>query len=96
MSDNTISLPVIRDKKFSNESIVLDGQHFDHCQFDHCALIYRGGYYGLTDCIYRYPTWRFEDSANRTVELIRRIGSTEPGFRTWLFQMRPENGQTVQ
>jgi hypothetical protein len=91
-----IMMPVVTSKTFTNETVILDGTHFDKCEFVHCVLLFRGGFYGLTDCIYRFVTWRFQDEASRTVELIRKIASTEPDFEKWLLRKDRDPKRDVQ
>jgi hypothetical protein len=60
----------------NHETIQLDGETFEDCEFRSCRLIYAGGEPPLfTDCRFDECEWRFEDAAARTLAHLKLVWS---------------------
>jgi hypothetical protein len=68
-----------RDRDFTNESVVVDGNTYTGCTFRDCTLIYRGGELPrmLTNTIAGMLMLKFEDAAERTIQML---GATYSGM----------------
>ena len=70
------------DTIFNHETVVLDGEHFQTCEFRNCRLVYAGGeppHFG--DCRFEGCEWRFDDAASRTLahlKLVWSVGGKAP------------------
>jgi len=65
---------VVRGQTFAGERVVLDGKHFEDCDFDSCTLVYRGGVPpNFVRCDFAAPRFVFEDAAQNTVQLMSAI-----------------------
>jgi hypothetical protein len=61
---------------FNHETIILDGETFEDCEFRNCRLVYAGGEPPeLTGCRFEDCEWKFEEAAARTLEQLRRLWS---------------------
>jgi hypothetical protein len=59
---------------FTHETVSLDGERFDSCEFRDCRLVYAGGEAPVfRDCKFENCDWRFEGSAGRTLEHLKAI-----------------------
>jgi hypothetical protein len=57
-----------------NQTLILDGNEFDHCELRHCNLIYKGeNVVKLNHCHLVGCTWQFEDAALRTVGMLKGL-----------------------
>jgi hypothetical protein len=58
-------------KFFSNEEVLLDGNEFIDCHFDHCTMIYGGGTLpDIVNCSFKNPNWSLVKAASNTLELL--------------------------
>ena len=61
-------------KTVSNETEVIDGNHYEECRFENCKMIYRGGEIPrITRCQFEDCKWHFEDAAERTLLFMRQL-----------------------
>ena len=59
---------------FSHETVALDGETFDACEFRDCRLVYAGGQPPvLTDCRFEDCEWRFDEAAGRTLTHLKVV-----------------------
>jgi hypothetical protein len=80
------ALKTIKNKTFgANEEVLIDGCVFEHCRFDNCTLIFRGGDHRLLECVMTSPKWRFELEAARTLKLANTLADEFPEVRNVLF-----------
>ena len=69
-----------KDQKLTNDTVILDGNEFDYCEFDNCKMVYRGGELPrLQHCQFTRCTWHLEDAAQRSVLFLRSIYHSGPG-----------------
>jgi hypothetical protein len=62
------------DIHFNHETVALDGESFDACEFRKCRLIYSGGEApSFTDCRFDACDWRFEGPAARTLAHLKAV-----------------------
>jgi hypothetical protein len=61
---------------FTHETVPLDGEIFDGCEFRHCRLVYGGGEPPhFTGCRFEDCEWKMEGPAARTLEHLKVIWS---------------------
>ncbi len=71
---------------FQKQTVELDGQNFEDCQFEDCRLVYRGGEVPrLLENRYVRCTWDIEDAALRMIGFfatlyINGLGDVVEGF----------------
>ena len=59
---------------FTRETVQLDGEYFDDCEFKKCRMVYAGGEApAFVGCRFEDCDWKFEDAANRTLSLLKVI-----------------------
>ena len=64
----------IQDQRFTGTQIVVDGKHFEDCDFDTCTFVYRGGVPpNFIRCEFASPHFVFKDAAQRTVQFMSAI-----------------------
>ncbi len=77
-------MTVVANQTFANTVVHMDGKRFEGCKFSHCTFRYAGG-----ECEWdehtvfdTASTWKFEECALRTVEILQSIGwlSTSGSF----------------
>lgn len=62
--------------RYTQETVLLDGEAFDGCEFTDCRLVYAGGDApSFTDCRFNDCEWKFEDAAARTLGYLKLIWS---------------------
>lgn len=66
----------IKDQTLTNAVIDIDGKRFVSCQFIGCVFRYKGGEWESNgkNTLDAHCTWKLEDAALRTAELLRKIG----------------------
>ena len=65
---------VHRQELFENQTVILDGNEFIHCEMRRCNLIYQGrDSVKLEHCQIAGCTWQFEDAAQRTVMMLKGL-----------------------
>ena len=53
---------------FENDTVELDGNAYDHCDFKHCILVYRGGSPPrFAQCSFLQYSFQFEDAVGNTL-----------------------------
>ena len=61
---------------FLDQTIDLDFQKFEDCQFENCKLVYRGfGPVGMGGCSFKNVEWVFADAARNTVSFMTGLYS---------------------
>lgn len=64
----------VQGERFTGAQIVVDGKHFEDCDFDTCTFVYRGGVPpNFIRCEFASPHFVFEEAAQRTVQLMSAI-----------------------
>jgi hypothetical protein len=59
---------------FTQETLQLDGESFEGCEFRKCRLVYTGGEVPkFTDCRFDACDWKFEGPAARTLEHLKVV-----------------------
>ena len=70
---------------FENETVELDGHAYDHCDFKHCILVYRGGPPPrFAHCSFFQYAFRFDDAAGTTLSFLTSLYHC--GFKTYIEQ----------
>jgi len=66
----------IKDQTFLNAVVDIDEKRFVSCKFKGCIFRYKGGEWESNgrNTLDAMCTWKFEDAALRTVNLLQRIG----------------------
>lgn len=60
-----------KDRPFTNQDVVLDGNSYESCTMTDCRLVYRGGALPvLKNNVITGSTWAFEDAAQRTANFL--------------------------
>ncbi|WP_257811648.1 hypothetical protein [Burkholderia glumae] len=62
--------------------VMLDGNEFDRCTFDHCQLIFCGGPFAVMNCSFGEPQIVFDGAAARTLAFVREMGGMA-GSAAW-------------
>lgn len=74
----------ITGKFFQGETIVLDGHHFDNCDFDGCTIVFNGeSLFGLTDCRFYEPNFVFDKYALNSLQALS-IFYNEMGMKEFI------------
>ncbi len=70
-----MALVEAKERKFSNETVVIDGTSYQNCSFDRCKIIYRGGPTRLVSC-YISPGCAIElqDAAAFVYQVLGELG----------------------
>jgi len=73
-------------KHYQDATEVVDGNKYDMCTFNGCKIVYRGGQIPIfSGCRLDRCAWFFEDSARRTIDLLRGLyNGTGPGGREFI------------
>jgi hypothetical protein len=59
---------------FTQETLQLDGESYNGCEFRKCRLVYSGGAVPkFTDCRFDGCDWKFEGPAARTLEHLKVV-----------------------
>jgi hypothetical protein len=57
---------------YNHETVALDGQAFERCEFRECRLVYAGGELpSFTDCRFDACEWKHDESAARTLAYLK-------------------------
>lgn len=64
---------------FRGGQIPIDGEHFEHCTFENCVLVYAGGQLPtMSSCTFVDCNWHFDGPSARTcaflASLYQRLG----------------------
>jgi hypothetical protein len=66
-----VQMTIVEEQVFDHTTVELDGKAFRHCRLVHSTLIYRGGDPpGFAGCEVSHCTFKFEDSAIRTLAFL--------------------------
>jgi hypothetical protein len=61
---------------YNHETVYLDGETFEGCEFRTCRMIYAGGDVpSFRDCQFADCDWRFDDAAGRTLSFMQQVWS---------------------
>jgi len=67
-------MAVHRNANIERQTVILDGNEYHGCTFNHCNLIYKAqDAVKLEHCHIVGCTWQFEDAALRAVTLLKGI-----------------------
>ena len=59
---------------YNHETVVLDGEEFDDCEFRDCRLVYAGGKPpSFSGCRIDGCEWKYDDAAARTVAYLKVV-----------------------
>lgn len=59
---------------YTHETVTLDGERFDGCEFRDCRLVYAGGKAPVfKDCAFHDCDWRFDGPAGATLDHLRSM-----------------------
>jgi hypothetical protein len=59
---------------FNRETVALDGESFEDCEFQACRLVYSGGKPPrFENCRFDDCDWRFDDAAARTLAHLKAV-----------------------
>ncbi len=59
---------------YNHETVMLDGESFDGCEFRSCRMVYTGeAPPSFTDCRFNDCEWKFEGAAGRTLTHLKRV-----------------------
>lgn len=59
---------------YNHETVALDGERFDGCEFRDCRMVYSGGKAPVfKDCQFVNCDWRMEDQAAETLACLRAM-----------------------
>lgn len=59
---------------YTQETVLLDGETFDGCEFKRCRMVYAGGEVPVFEgCRFEDCDWRFEGAAGRTLEHLKVV-----------------------
>jgi hypothetical protein len=89
---NTRNPPMRFEKKeFRNETINLNGNEFDHCQFDGCRMVFNGvGNVGLSNNNFKDCKWIFDGPAAATVAYMKALYGMGGDAQTMIIAMLEE------
>jgi len=67
---------------YNHETVALDDEHFEDCEFQDCRMVYRGGKPPrFENCRFNGCDWLFDDAAARTLahmKLVWSVGGKGP------------------
>jgi hypothetical protein len=79
-------LPVVKDKTFENERVLLDGFTYEGCTFLRCRLVYSGGSVHTPGSKFSPGcTVELWDAAARTASLLQGLCDSIPEIRLQMF-----------
>ena len=59
---------------FNHETVTLDGESFDACEFRDCRLVYSGGETPVfQNCQFHGCEWKQDDAAARTLAYLKAV-----------------------
>jgi hypothetical protein len=59
---------------YNHETVALDGEGFDQCEFRKCRLVYAGGTLPrFSECRFDECEWRYGEAAARTLAYLRLV-----------------------
>jgi len=64
------------DTIYNHETVLLDGETFDSCEFRDCRMVYSGGEPPtFNSCRFDGCDWRFDEAAGRTLAYLKTVWS---------------------
>jgi hypothetical protein len=67
-------MALYKNKTIESQTLILDGNEFDHCELKDCTLVFKGHeQVKLEHCRMSGCTWEFEDAALRTVLMLKGL-----------------------
>ena len=61
-------------ESYNHETIALDGETFENCEFRDCRMVYAGGTPPVfTGCAFHGCDWRFDEAAGRTLAYLKLL-----------------------
>jgi hypothetical protein len=68
-------LRVVKDRRFVNETLSLDGVRYENCHFIGCTLVYSGGDSEVSSCyVHSGTVWKLQGPAAMTVQVLEQYG----------------------
>jgi hypothetical protein len=68
-------LPVVSNKTFRGEQVVIDGKRFENCKFFECTLIYSGGPAETSSCEFGPNLlWGFQEPVGTSLTVLQQFG----------------------
>jgi hypothetical protein len=59
---------------YNHETIVLDGESFERCEFRNCRLVYAGGDLPtFSECRFEACEWKYDEAAARTLAYLKLV-----------------------
>lgn len=70
-----VRLPEVKEQRYENAIVGLDGISYQRCTFVNCTLVYRGGPARMVSCsIGAGCKWQFEDHAAFVMQTLGELG----------------------
>ena len=70
-----IRLRVVKDRRFVNQTLRLDGIRYENCHFIGCTLVYSGGEADVSSCyVHAGTVWKLQGPAAMTVQVLEQYG----------------------
>ena len=68
-------LKVVRDRRFVDQTLHLDGVRYENCEFIGCTLVYSGGEADVSSCyVHAGTVWKLQGPAAMTVQVLEQYG----------------------
>ena len=68
-------LRVVKDRRFVNQTLRLDGVRYENCHFIGCTLVYSGGDSEMSSCyVHAGTVWKLQGAAAMTVQVLEQYG----------------------
>jgi len=68
-------LRVVKDRRFVNQTVGLDGVRYENCHFIGCTLVYSGGDSEVSSCyVHAGTVWKLQGAAAMTVQVLEQYG----------------------
>ena len=68
-------LRVVKDRRFVNQTLGLDGVRYENCHFIGCTLVYSGGDSEVSSCyVHAGTVWKLQGAAAMTVQVLEQYG----------------------
>lgn len=70
---------------FNDDTVEIDGNQFEHCEFHRCTMIFRGrATISFAHCTFDNPSWQFEDAASLVVGFIKAMSEKTGDYGLFL------------
>jgi hypothetical protein len=68
-------LQVVKDRRFINQTLGLEGVRYENCHFIGCTLVYSGGDSEVSSCyVHAGTVWKLQGAAAMTVQVLEQYG----------------------